>query len=156
MACDLRVTAYCGRCLKGTRFRTDAAPAELACPRCGERREVKVSEAMRDGMVDVCALCGCGHLYVEKDFNSWLGGAIMLAAVGGFMWAQSFSILLAFAFLAGAALVDLTVYTVAPLRTICYRCLAVYRGARPNPDHKPYDLGVAARFADDFEERRRP
>jgi hypothetical protein len=83
------------------------------------------------------------------------GGGVILAAIAGFLWAQSFSILLAFAFLAGAAGLDLIVYLVRPLRTICYRCLAIYRGARPNPKHGPYDLGTAARFADDFEERRR-
>ena len=151
----MKVTAYCGSCLKGARFETDAAPAAVVCTRCGGRREVKLSERVREGTLNVCALCGCGHFYVEKDFNAWLGGAILLAAVAGFVWAQSFSILLAFGFLAAAAGLDLAMFALRPMRAICYQCLATYRGARPNPEHKPYDLGLAARYADDYEERRR-
>ena len=29
-----------------------------------------------------------------------------------------------------------------PERTVCYRCSAEYRGAAPNPDHRPFDLHV--------------
>ena len=45
-------------------------------------------------------------------------------------------------------------YVVRPMRTICYKCLATYRGASPNPEHKAYELGVAGRFADDYEDRK--
>jgi hypothetical protein len=148
----VKATSYCPDCLAATAVELDRA--SVACRRCGRERPLRVSDSVRGGVVDVCALCGCGHFYVEKDFNAWLGGAIMLAAVGGFVWAQSWSILAAFGFLAAAALLDLAMYVVCPLRTICYKCLAVYRGARPNPSHRAYDLGIAGRFADDFEGRR--
>lgn len=151
----MKITSYCARCLKGTRFDAASSPDAVVCRRCGERRDVTISPLMRDGKVDVCALCECGHLYVEKDFSAWLGLAVILGAVAGFLWAQAFDIVLAFGFLGAAALLDGVMYRLCPLRAICYRCLATYQGARPSAEHKPYDLGVAARFASDFEERRR-
>ncbi len=150
----MKVTAICPRCFAATRFSVAEAPPALACVRCGDRREIAISDRMREGMIDVCALCGCGHFYLEKDFNSWLGGAIIVVAVAGFLWAQSFNILLAFGFLGAAAAFDLAMYVARPMRTICYKCLATYRGACPNPQHKEYELGVAGRFADDYEDRK--
>lgn len=144
----MNVTSICPKCLASTAV--DAGAEGVTCRRCRDRREVKPC----GGTLTVCALCGCGYFYVEKDFNAWLGGAIMIAAVAGFLWAQSWNILVGFAFLGAAALLDFVMYLVCPLRTICYKCLAVYRGAPPNASHKTYDLGIAARFADDYEERR--
>jgi len=145
----VNVTSVCPKCLASTRV---DGVENVVCRRCGERREMKPTAET----LTVCGLCGCGYFYVEKDFNAWLGGAIMIAAVAGFLWAQSWNILVGFAFLGGAALLDFVMYLVCPLRTICYKCLAVYRGAPANPSHKTYDLGIAARHADDYERRRAP
>ena len=43
----------------------------------------------------------------------------------------------------------------APERTICYQCMAVYRGVESNPAHEPYDLGIAGRFADDYDDQQK-
>lgn len=152
----MRVAVPCERCLKMASFAPEEAPAEVACRRCGDARPLKISRSLREqGVVDVCAVCGCGHFYVEKDFNAWIGGAVIVASIAGFVWAQSFNILLGLAFLGGSALLDLVLFWVRPMRTICYRCLATYRGTRPNPEHRTYDLGLAGRFADDYQERVR-
>ena len=99
-------------------------------------------------------VCGCGHLYIEKDFNGYVGGAIVIAAIvgSGIAWARS--VALSIEILAGAALLDLAVWLVARERTRCYRCETVYRGASPNPAHGRYELGLAGRFADDYDEQR--
>ncbi len=153
----MQVTSFCPRCCRGARFDPAAAPAEVVCPGCGERRGVTLTESLRDrSVVDRCALCGCGHLYVEKDFNGWLGFGLIAAAVAGSGVAWGFRrIDLALGILGAAALADLACWLVARERTVCYQCVATYRGARPNPAHGRYDLGTAGRFADDYDEQRR-
>lgn len=145
----MRVTSYCSKCMKGTEVALPSA--EVVC-RCGERRAVA---APAGEALEQCALCGCGYLYVEKDFPSWLGGAIMLAGVVGFLVMTFHDIAVALGILLGVAALDWVVYQVRPFRTICYGCLATYRGAGRNPAHRAYELGLAGRFTDDYEEQRR-
>ena len=104
--------------------------------------------------VDRCVLCGCGHLYIEKDFNGYVGAGIILAAIvgSGIFWARN--VYLAVAILGLAALADLAFWLVSRERTVCYRCVATYRRAAHNPDHERYELGTAGRFADDYDEQR--
>ena len=106
-------------------------------------------------LVDRCVLCGCGHLYIEKDFNRAAGFAIVVVAViaSGIAWA--FNVYVSVAILAAAALLDLGVWLVSRERAVCYKCEACYRGAEPNPAHGRYELGVAGRFANDYDEQRR-
>jgi hypothetical protein len=151
----VEVISYCDACLKGTRFDSSARPAEVACARCGERRAVTMSDCIAErNVVDRCILCGCGHLYIEKDFNGYVGFGIIVAAivVSGIFWARN--VYLAVGVLGVAALVDLAVWIVSRERTVCYRCVATYRRAAPNPAHERYELGTAGRFADDYDEQR--
>ncbi len=151
----MEVVSYCPRCFAAARFDSAAAPGEVACPRCGERRPVRLTEGVAArNVVDRCVLCGCGHLYVEKDFNGVLGFGIVAAAVVGSAVAWAYHVGLAIGILGAAALADFLVWRRARDRTVCYRCVATYRGAAPNPAHGPYDLGVAGRFADDYDEQR--
>ena len=149
----MRVTSYCRKCLKGTRFPL-AGTEEVSCV-CGEKRTVTLSETLKnENKVDVCALCGCGYFYLEKDFPAWLGAGIMLAGVIGFLIMTFHNIAIALGILLGVGVLDFIVYQFIPLRTICYQCLAMYRGNVRNPDHGGYELGTAGRFTDDYEEQR--
>lgn len=149
------VVAPCPTCHKSARFDTTAAPEALDCARCGGRRPVSLSTSIRERNVpDVCALCDNGHFYVERDFNGWIGLGVMTVAIAGFLWTIRTDWFLAMGILGAAAALDFVAYVVSPNRAICYRCLASYRRGAPNPEHKTYDLGIAARFADDYEERR--
>ncbi len=105
--------------------------------------------------MDRCVLCECGHLYVEKDVNGWIGLAVIVAAIVGSAIAWAYNVYVAVSILGAAALLDLAVWFIARERTVCYRCVATYRGASPNPAHGPYELGIAGRFADDYDEQRR-
>lgn len=152
----MRITSYCSKCYKGTSFASAAAPAEVVCARCGERRDVRMTESiLAENRVDRCVLCGCGHLYIEKDFNGYVGFALIAAAVTASAVAWARNVFVAVGILAAAALVDLAFWLLARERTVCYRCVAAYRGAAPNPQHGRYELGIAGRFADDFDEQRR-
>lgn len=151
----MEITSYCGKCLAATRFDSAAAPAKAACPKCGGLRAVSMTESVfAKNVVDRCVLCGCGHLYIEKDFNGYVGFAIIVAAIfgSGIAWARN--VYVSVGILAAAALVDLAFWAFSKERTVCYKCVARYRGAGPNPDHGPYELGTAGRFSDDYDEQR--
>lgn len=151
----MEITAACPKCRAAAPVDAEPASREFACPRCGERTPLQVTESVAArNLVDRCVVCGCGHLYIEKDFNGYLGGAIVLAAIvgSGIAWARNVAV--SIAILAGAALLDLAVWLVARERTRCYRCETVYRKTAPNPAHGRYELGLAGRFASDYDEQR--
>lgn len=151
----MEIISYCDDCLKATRFDSKAPPGEVVCAKCGGRRAVAMTESVSaKNVVDRCVLCGCGHLYIEKDFNGYVGFGIIVAAIvgSGILWARN--VYLAVGVLGVAALVDLAVWLVSSERTVCYRCVATYRRAAPNPAHERYELGTAGRFADDYDEQR--
>jgi hypothetical protein len=104
--------------------------------------------------LDVCPVCGSGYFYREKDFNSWAGGAVILAAVIGFLVMADRNILVALGILLAAAALDFVVYLVVPFRYVCYRCLASMHRAVQDPAIGAYDLGTAGRFADDYEKEK--
>ncbi|HLG42736.1 MAG TPA: hypothetical protein VI643_05175, partial [Planctomycetota bacterium] len=84
---------------------------------------------------------------VEKDFSRTVGCLVIVVAAALFLaFSQSQG---AIFILLGAALVDAVVYWLVGRRTICYRCLAEYRGFPLNPEHGAYELGVASRYSDD-------
>jgi len=151
----VEIISYCDTCFKGTPFDSGAAPVEVACAKCGRRRDVAMTESISArNVVDRCVLCGCGHLYIEKDFNGYVGFGVILAAIigSGIFWARN--VYVAVGILGAAALVDLVFWIVSRERTVCYRCVATYRGSALNAAHERYELGTAGRFADDYDEQR--
>lgn len=150
----MKVTAVCDQCLGKMRFDASKAPERLACGRCGREKPVSPTDAVRlENRLDQCPVCGSAYFYREKDFNSWAGGAVILAAVAGFLLMAERNIAIALGILLAAAGLDLVVYLVVPFRYNCYKCLASIRGAARNPSIGPYDLGTAGRFTDDYEDR---
>lgn len=151
----MEIISYCDLCFKGTSVDSAAAPAEVVCAKCGTRRAVALTESIRSqNVVDRCVLCGCGHLYLEKDFNGYVGFGIIVAAIvgSGILWARN--VYWSVAVLGVAALVDLVFWLISRERTVCYKCVATYRRTAPNPAHERYELGTAGRFADDYDEQR--
>ncbi len=151
----MQVVSNCPDCFKATRFRIEDAPAEVVCCGCTRRREVRLSDRLRQqGVVDRCVLCGCGHLYVEKDFNGYVGFGIIVAAIvaSAVLWPRD--VYWSIGVLGIAAGIDLVFWKFTRDRTVCYRCAAFYRGADPNPAHGRYELGLGGRFADDYDEQR--
>ena len=151
----MEIISYCDTCLRGTRFDSSSAPEAISCAKCGTRRSVSLSESVSArNVVDRCVLCGCGHLYIEKDFNGYVGFGLIVAAIVGsaVFWARN--VYIAVGILGVAALVDLAFWIASRDRTVCYRCVATYRRTAPNPAHERYELGTAGRFADDYDEQR--
>lgn len=151
----MEIVSFCETCCAATRVDSKAGPTEVVC-RCGARRDVRLTPSIVEkNTVDRCALCGCGHLYIEKDFNGYVGFAIVATAVvaSAILWARN--VFWSVGVLAAAALIDLVVWLLSKERAVCYKCVAQYRGAERHPEHERYELGTAGRFVDDYDEERR-
>ncbi len=151
----MKVTLYCEHCLAKSRFDASRGSQVLTCKKCGRDRTVSPSEQARlENWLDRCPVCASAYFYREKDFNAWLGGGVIVAAVVGFLIMADRNIAVALGILMAAAALDFIVYLLVPFRYVCYRCLASIHGAQKNPAIGPYDLGTAGRFADDYEHER--
>jgi predicted RNA-binding Zn-ribbon protein involved in translation (DUF1610 family) len=136
----MRVRTQCRSC--GLPFPAVITPEsrELPCPGCGVARPV-AAEGWTDGAtnasdtatVDVCPLCGCRHLYRQRDFNRALG--CLLVAVGAALVPWTFGLSLP-----AFGLVDLWLWRRLRDAVVCYKCDTVYRDARPGPRQGDFDL----------------
>ena len=131
----MRIRTQCRAC--GLPFNAVLVPGsgELPCPSCGAVRPVS-GEKWTDGpegAVEACPLCGCRHLYRQRDFNRALG--CTLVAVGAALVPWTFGLSLP-----AFGLVDLWLWRRLKDAVVCYRCDTVYRDARPGPRQGDFDL----------------
>jgi hypothetical protein len=95
----------------------------------------------------VCVICGNHELYKKKNFPHWLGLAILAVACFGFLALMyRFEVMWAWVILLGSAAFDGLLYLWVGDVIVCYRCGAHYYGARPGPEHKPFELVVGERY----------
>lgn len=131
----MRIRTQCRSC--GLPFAAVIEPflGELPCPQCGTARPV-AAEGWTDGAearVEVCPLCGCRHLYRQRDFNRALGCALVAVGAALVPWTFGLSLPL-------FGLVDLWLWRRLKDAVVCYRCDTVYRDARPGPRQGDFDL----------------
>lgn len=111
----------------------------VACASCGAQYEEVSGFADAGEGVKYCGICKCRDLYTQKDFNRKIG--IAIAAVGAIL--APFTKLIS---LFVCALIDLVLYKVLPVISVCYRCHGIYRGFVFNPLHQGFNLGVNDRY----------
>lgn len=127
----------CDACNRAIRVPIDRPRDGVDCPGCGRRHPIRADEAIvRTGDLARCLVCGLDRLYVQKDFNKWLGIAVFAVAALLSVPTWGLSLLVATA-------LDLGLYYFLGDVTLCYRCAVQYRGFRKNPEHHPFDLHVA-------------
>ncbi len=127
----MRVRTQCRAC--GLPFRARLTPGgELPCPKCGECRAVAAAGWGEDA-VTACPLCGCRHLYRQRDVNRALGCGLVALGAALVPWTYGLSLI-------ALSLVDLALYYRLPMATVCYGCDTVYRDARPGPAQTEFDL----------------
>lgn len=115
------------------------------CPSCDYLLTFKQADAGES--LSSCLLCGNQELYKKKNFPHWLGMSILVVACLAFLMLNAvFSKWWAWTILLGSAIFDGLLYVWVPDVIVCYRCGAHYRGFPPNPEHKPFELGVGERY----------
>ena len=142
----MTLTFECTSCSTTSRLGLSPEQQAIDCPNCSHTTQV------RPGSVDGtkllrCMLCGTEELYVQKDFPHRLGltivgSGIVLSSVA---WGLRRS-LLALGILLLTAAVDACLYYLVGDATVCYRCLAQYRGTERNPAYAPFDLAIGERY----------
>ena len=125
------ILAKCPACDAGLPVHAADAPSAIRCGRCGRDIPLAVTDAERaDRAVDRCPVCGGADFYARKDFDPKVGLTVVIIGVAisaTFYWFGRD--LVAYSILAGAALIDLVVYTRLKDVTVCYRCHSEFRGA---------------------------
>ncbi len=125
----------------------EGAERSIRCPRCGTQHQIGVSDRVRsDHVVDACAVCGSKELFIRKDFPQMLGLVVVVVAGIASIVLFRTSILLAYAVLGAAVVVDFVCYLVVGKLTTCYACRAEYRDAMLNPDHEGFDLATSEKY----------
>lgn len=119
----------------------------MACPRCHKTHPIAVSDSIRErGVVDVCAVCGCQEFFIRKDFPQVLGMGIVVVFGLAAIYFFTISVVIAWAILASAVLIDVVVYLLTGTVTTCYNCRAGYRKYTPDPDHTGFDLATSEKY----------
>lgn len=121
----------CGKCEAEVRVPLAEDPARAACPGCGAEKELRRG-ATAGGRVAHCPLCGCGELYVTREFPRGIGLAVVgIAATASFVvYGATSSPYYSLLPLAAATILDAILYRFTPPLVVCYLCQAFLSGAR--------------------------
>jgi hypothetical protein len=150
----MQVVAHCPKCDAGLPVPAVEAPHSIKCGRCGHIVPLSFSDALRnDAGVDVCPVCSGTDFYLRKDFDPKLGLTVVI--IGALISAVFYWFgedLIAYGILAGAALIDLVVYSRLGDVTVCYRCHSEFRGKyKRTASH--FDLHMADELEQEYERR---
>ena len=119
----------CSQCER--RLGREAGETSRPCEHCGA--ETLVVAPPSDAIIDRCAACGHGELYVQKDFNRLTGIALVAAGAVFVPWT--------YLPLIGVTILDYIIWRVVKNVIVCYRCQAVHRGY-PATSLRPFDLAT--------------
>jgi len=113
-------------------------PGPWRCPRCQNEVPTPFPGRVSEGApVTLCALCGGERFYTQRDFSQRIGCGVAAlgAALSPFTYGLSLLVCLG---------IDLGLFFMLKEVTVCYRCGAIYRGVPVHPDHRAFDLHLAA------------
>lgn len=141
----MRLTFVCPECERTQPVAIEVG-GDVVCPGCGWRRAA-MPEQWLGGQLQQCLVCGCGELFLRKNFSQRLGVAIVAAAAVSSLIAWGFHLrFTAYGILFGAALLDLVVYCCVGNLLQCYRCHAEYRGLSGLDQHAAFSLETHERY----------
>lgn len=124
-----------------------AGDEALDCPRCGRSHALHhTSQLLRREPLETCALCGGSEFFVRKDFPQKIGLLIVVTAAGISFLSLRSAPGLAYGVLAAAVLIDLLIYYIIGVVTVCYRCRTQYWGVQRNARHDWFDLATSEKY----------
>ncbi|MAE63759.1 MAG: hypothetical protein CMJ18_05760 [Phycisphaeraceae bacterium] len=125
-------------------------PPSLVRPVDGGDREVYLhwDQAIDDERhLRRCPVCGCGELFVRKDFPQVTGLLIVvLAAVIALVLFGARQQVWAFTVLGMVALIDTAIFVFAGRCLVCYRCRSEYRDLPIRADHPGWELATGEKY----------
>lgn len=128
------------RCSCGfvNQFESENFEKPFSCSGCGKEYADPEFWTPESGL-HYCVICRCRDLYTQKDFNRkvGLGIAILGAVLAPFTKLISLFV---------CALIDLILYRVLSVITVCYRCNTIYRGFPQTANHEGFNLGINDRY----------
>lgn len=142
-----RIVLSCPHC---ERFQTltleDPIPSELEYDCLACKKKVHIKRLQQDPL-EGCPVCGCQHLYQQKDFKKWLGILILVLGMVFAPWTYYMS-------LVGALILDAILFPFFPWMQICYRCESEFRGWKKNPklDRFEHEIGAHYEYAGEKKE----
>lgn len=120
---------------------------QFGCPRCGRSYTVHDSDTLfRGETLRKCAMCAGQEMFIRKNFPQKTGLLIVVVAALISVFFLRANIMLAYGILAAAVLVDLVIYYVIGVVTVCYRCRTEYWGLYRNEDHEWFDLAASEKY----------
>jgi hypothetical protein len=136
----MNITFPCPKCEAANRVEFDPRATELVCQHCGQEMQIP-NGAVVEGRVRRCLACPSTDLFVRKDFPQRLGVTIVTVGLLASCVAWAYSLLIpTFVILFATALIDVALYLIVPNALMCYRCGAMYRGAREIDEHGSFNL----------------
>ncbi len=126
---------------------TGAGEERLACPRCRRAYTVHDTDALAQGKVlQKCPMCGGEELFIRKNFPQKTGILIVVVAALISVFSLKTNIELSYGILAAAVLVDVAIYYLIGVVTVCYRCRTEYWGLTRNENHDWFDLARSEKY----------
>lgn len=129
-------------------YRPKGEPTErLNCPRCQREYAISHADTLLSGQpLSRCAMCGGEEFFVRKNFPQKTGLVIVVLAGLVSFWTLTTNPLLSYGILALAVLVDLVIYYLIGIVTVCYRCRTEYWGVPRNSNHDWFDLATSEKY----------
>ncbi len=142
----MNVTFPCPKCEQHDRTEVQPGDTAFSCHHCDQKINIP-SGAIDGGEVRRCLACPSTDLFVRKDFPQRLGVALVAVGIIGssIAWAYG-AVIWTFAILFASALADVALYLIVPDALMCYRCGAMYRGAKNMDRHGAFDLETHERY----------
>lgn len=142
----MNVVYACRNCEHFNRTELTSGIQSLRCETCGHESHF-ASEAVSDGRISSCLVCGCPELYVRKDFSQRLGVTIVVVGLASYLVAIALHLrYVGWGILFATALIDLILYLRMKSMLQCYRCQASYRGLAALEAFEPFDLETYEKF----------
>ena len=129
----MEIDAICPHCENRVTLGYEGRGIKTVCPHCHEEALPHATDRFHQTQkLDQCPLCGCAHLFRQKDFNRKLGVALIVVGVLLSFWTYGISLLIVTG-------IDFFLYRSVGEVGCCYGCHSVFRGdtIRQLP---PFDL----------------